>query len=107
MVLIMDDPDAPAGTFDHWVIWNIPPTVVDIQAEETPSGIVGKNSSDTNDYFPPCPPSGEHRYFFNVYALDVLLDLPSSSRGSAVKQAMEGHILDSGELVGLYRRGSR
>lgn len=104
LVLFFDDPDAVTGTFDHWVVWNIPVTTIEIKEGETPQGVVGKNSSGQNNYFPPCPPSGQHRYTFTVYALDTLLDVPSLSSKEMVKKAMDGHILDSSTLIGLYCR---
>lgn len=104
IVLFFDDPDVPRGTFDHWVMWNIPPTTVTINEGEIPQGVVGKNSLDELNYVPPCPPTGQHRYIFYVYALDILLDLPPDSSKVAVKNAMKGHVLDSTELVGRYQK---
>lgn len=105
LVLIMDDPDALRGTFDHWIVWDIPPT--NEIAEDSVPGTVGKNSLDHNDYTPPCPPSGTHRYFFKVYALDTALKLPKNSRKHDVEKAMTGHILAFGEIVGVYRQSDR
>jgi Raf kinase inhibitor-like YbhB/YbcL family protein len=102
-VLIMDDPDAPRGTFDHWVVWNIPASTVKIDENAVLLGIEGKNSAGKTGYYGPCPPSGMHRYFFKVYALDAKLDLPADSRKTDVEREMKGHILANGELVGLYR----
>ncbi len=104
LVLIMDDPDATIGTFDHWVVWNIPADIKEIGEGKVPEGIVGTNSYGRKDYGQPCPPSGEHRYTFKLYALDVLLDLGAQSKKADVQQAMEGHVLDSAELIGLYQR---
>mgnify|MGYP001583116977 CR=1 FL=1 len=106
LVLIVDDPDASQGTFDHWVAWNFSPVIAEITEGATMEGdaIIGKNSANGNAYFPPCPPSGEHRYFFKLYALDVGLDLPVSSTKVDVERAMEGHMLDSAELIGRYKR---
>lgn len=102
LVLIIDDPDAPGKTFDHWVVWNIlPETTID---EDSIPGTVGRNSARENKYCGPCPPSGTHRYFFKVYALDKLLDLEMDSGKKAVEQAMEGHVLAYGELIGLYKK---
>ncbi|MEM4246097.1 MAG: YbhB/YbcL family Raf kinase inhibitor-like protein [Candidatus Bathyarchaeia archaeon] len=103
LVLIVDDPDAPMGTWDHWVVWNIPVTET-IKENDVP-GIEGMNDFRRRSYGGPCPPSGVHRYFFKVYALDTTLDLPTSSRKRDVERAMERHILAMGELVGLYKRG--
>ncbi len=104
VVLFLDDPDTSIGTFDHWVIWNIPATTTAILEGETPQGVVGKNSLGQNNYVPPCPPTGQHRYIFHAYALDTLLDLPSDSSKALVEKAMEGHVLDSAELKSRYQR---
>lgn len=106
LVLIVDDPDAPRGTFDHWVVWNIPPVITEITegASMDGDGIVGRNTAGGNAYFPPCPPNGEHRYFFKLYALSRGFDLPAGSSKTEVERAMEGHIIDSAELMGRYRR---
>jgi Raf kinase inhibitor-like YbhB/YbcL family protein len=102
LVLIVDDPDAPMGTWDHWIVWNIPP-VSKIDENSVP-GVEGLNDFRKHSYGGPCPPSGTHRYFFKVYALDTKLDLSSNSRKKDVEKAMKGHILAKGELVGLYSR---
>jgi len=102
LVLIMDDPDAPMGTWDHWIVWNIPPT--NKIEENTVPGVEGMNDSRKHSYSGPCPPSGTHRYFFKVYALDTKLNLAPNSRKKDVEKAMKGHILAQGELVGLYSR---
>jgi len=103
LALIVDDPDAPMGTWVHWVVWNIPPVRV-IQEDSVP-GIEGVNDFQRHSYGGPCPPSGTHRYFFKVYALDTKLELNQNSRKKDLEKAMEGHILAKGEIVGLYRRG--
>jgi Raf kinase inhibitor-like YbhB/YbcL family protein len=103
LVLIVDDPDAPMGTWNHWVVWNIPPDVRKIE-ENTVPGTEGISTSRKHDYSGPCPPYGTHRYFFKVYALDAKLDLTDNSKKKDVEEAMERHILAEGELVGLYRR---
>ena len=102
LALIVDDPDAPRGTFDHWVVWNISPTGK-IEENSVP-GIEGVNSAGQRVYVGMCPPSGTHRYFFKVYALDTKLDLNPNSKKKDVEKAMQGHILAKGELVGLYHR---
>jgi hypothetical protein len=104
LVLIVEDPDAPGATFDHWVMWNIPPAAT-IQENSAP-GIQGSNSTGKNNYKGPCPPSGAHRYFFKVYALDTMLDLPAGSGKKAVEKAIKEHVLASGELIGLYQKKS-
>jgi Raf kinase inhibitor-like YbhB/YbcL family protein len=104
LVLIMDDPDAPMGTFDHWVMWNIPP-VSEISEDTVPEGAEqGKNSWDKNEYGGPCPPSGTHRYYFKLYALDTSLDLPASSGKKDVESAMSGHVLAETVLMGTYEK---
>jgi Raf kinase inhibitor-like YbhB/YbcL family protein len=102
LVLIVDDPDAPMGTWDHWIVWNIPPT--NTIKENTVPGTEGINDFRKHSYGGPCPPGGTHRYFFKIYALDTKLDLNSNSRKKDVEKAMQGHILAKGELVGLYHR---
>ena len=102
LVLIVDDPDAPMGTWVHWVVWNINPTE-EIEENSVP-GIEGLNDFNKHSYGGPCPPSGTHRYFFKVYALDTKLDISPNSRKSNVERAMEGHMLAKGEVVGIYRR---
>jgi Raf kinase inhibitor-like YbhB/YbcL family protein len=102
LVLIVDDPDAPMGTWDHWIVWNIPPTSK--IEENTVPGTEGINDSRKHSYGGPCPPWGTHRYFFKVYALDTKLDLSSNSRKKDVEKAMQSHILAKGELIGLYQR---
>jgi Raf kinase inhibitor-like YbhB/YbcL family protein len=109
--LIMDDPDAPAGTWVHWVIYDLPGTAAGIAGniaaveEPTSGGRQGVNSFHRVGYGGPCPPAGSaHRYFFRVYALDGMLKLNAKATRAAVDQAMKGHILAEGELMGTYRR---
>jgi len=103
LALVVDDPDAPMGTFDHWIVWNIPPDTREIE-ENTIPGTEGISSYRKHAYGGPCPPYGTHRYFFKVYALDIELDLKTNSTKKDVEKAMKGHILAEGALVGLYRR---
>jgi Raf kinase inhibitor-like YbhB/YbcL family protein len=102
LVLIVDDPDAPMGTWDHWVVWNIPPT--NRIEENSVPGVEGLNDFRKHSYGGPCPPSGTHRYFFKVYALDTKLDLNQNSKKKDLEKAMKDHTLAKGELVGLYSR---
>jgi hypothetical protein len=102
LVLIVDDPDAPMGTWDHWIVWNIAP-VEKIEENSVP-GTEGLNDSRKYSYGGPCPPSGTHRYFFKVYGLDTTLNLHPNSRKKDVEKAMKGHIVAEGQIVGLYRR---
>ena len=110
IALICDDPDAPMGTWVHWVIYNIPSSVNNL-SENIPNDKVLENGSlqGTNDfrkigYGGPCPPSGAHRYFFKFYALDVELDLGVGATKEILLKSMRGHILAEGELVGKYSR---
>lgn len=102
LALIVDDPDAPMGTWIHWVVWNIP-VKEKIDGNSVP-GTEGMNGFRKHSYGGPCPPSGTHRYFFKIYALDTKLDLDSNSRKVDLEKAMEGHVLAKGELAGLYSR---
>lgn len=104
MVLISDDPDAPAGTWIHWTAWNIPPNTTEIAENSSPPGIQGTTSFNEVGYGGPCPPSGTHRYFFKIYALDTELNLGSEATSKEIEAAMQNHILDSSELIGLYSR---
>jgi len=101
LAVIMDDPDAPMGTWDHWIIWNIP--IQENIRENSQPGVEGRNSWNNNEYGGPCPPSGSHRYFFKVYALDKMLSLSPSSKKKDVVAAISGHVIASGQLVGMYR----
>ena len=103
LALIMEDPDAPAGLFIHWLVWNIPPTN-EIQENSVP-GTEGLNTNKKNSYHGPCPPGGTHRYYFKVYALGTHLNLGTFSDKEVLENAMQNHILAYGELIGLYRRG--
>jgi Raf kinase inhibitor-like YbhB/YbcL family protein len=104
LVLIVDDPDASAGTWVHWVVWNIP--VTHRIKENEAHGTQGINDFQQNHYGGPCPPSGTHRYFFKVYALNTLLNLPVNTRKQHLEKVMSQHIIAFGELTGLYKRKS-
>jgi len=105
LVLIVDDPDAPAGTWVHWVMWNISPGAGEIRENSVPAGAVqGLNDFRRHDYGGPCPPSGTHRYFFKLYALDILLNLSPNSRKADIEKAMQGHVIGQAQIVGLYRK---
>jgi len=103
LVLIVDDPDAPMGIWNHWVVWGIPPNARKIE-ENTVPGTEGISTSRKHAYSGPCPPYGTHRYFFKVYALDAKLNLNANSTKKDVEKAMQSHVLAEGDLVGLYRR---
>ena len=108
--LINDDPDAPVGTWVHWVLYNLPadarslPEAVPADSELPDGSRHGQNSWRRPGYGGPCPPGGTHRYFFKLYALDTALDLPSDANKEEVLKAMEGHILGQAELMGVYSR---
>ncbi|MCX5681464.1 MAG: YbhB/YbcL family Raf kinase inhibitor-like protein, partial [Candidatus Omnitrophica bacterium] len=102
-VLIVDDPDAPSGNFDHWLVYNIPPQTITIE-ENTIPGSLCINDARQKEWCPPCAPSGTHRYFFKIYALDCELELPADAGRIDLERAMEGHIQDKAEMVGLYRK---
>jgi Raf kinase inhibitor-like YbhB/YbcL family protein len=105
LVLIMDDPDAPKGTWVHWTVWNMDPRTSEIPENSAPPGAAqGMTGFRRPGYGGPCPPSGTHRYFFKLYALDTKLNLPASTDKAALEEAMEGHVLAHAELVGLYSR---
>lgn len=104
LAIIVDDPDAPRGTFDHWIAWNLPASTK-LLSEKAEVPKQGKNHFDDTRYRGPCPPHGNpHRYFFKAYALDTLIDLPNGISKKQLEDAMEGHILGKAELVGTYQR---
>lgn len=102
LALIVDDPDAPMGTWVHWIVFDIP--VASRIEENSVPGKQGMNDFRKLAYGGPCPPSGTHRYFFKLYALDCRLQLEEGVRKEDVERAMQGHILAQAELIGLYRR---
>jgi hypothetical protein len=102
LALIVDDPDAPSGTWLHWLVYDISP-VSEIQEAAVP-GKQGMNNFGKKDYGGPCPPSGEHRYFFRLNALDDELNLEEGASRQDVEKAMSGHVLAEAELMGLYER---
>lgn len=105
LVLIVDDPDAPMGTWVHWIVFNIPPTTLEIAENSVPDNATeGITSFKNIGYGGPCPPSGTHRYFFKLYALDTTLDLTPAADKKKLEHAMQGHILAQAELIGLYQR---
>jgi Raf kinase inhibitor-like YbhB/YbcL family protein len=103
LVLIVDDPDAPMGLWTHWLVWNLPAQTTSIPEGKLPSGAIqGKNSFGHVRYDGPAPPSGTHRYFFRLSALDTTLSLPAGSGRAALEEAMEGHVVGAGESFGVY-----
>ncbi len=108
--IIVTDPDAPSGEFVHWVVYNIPDSILSLHEDVTPTRnipdeiMLGTNGAGRVGYFGPCPPSGTHRYFFRIYALDSALHLEAGADKGDVLKAMKGHVLAEGELMGKYRR---
>lgn len=107
LALIMDDPDAKSGCFVHWLMWNIPPEMEEIDSDNSIplASVCGITSFGKPGYGGPCPPAGEeHRYFFKLYALNKKLDLFCNARKEDLEKAMKGHVIEQAHLVGLYRR---
>ena len=107
LALIMDDPDATRGvTFTHWLVWNISPVTALIKQESRPPGsIEGRTDFDRTGYGGPCPPTGKpHRYFFKLYALDGILDLPEGSGKAELESEINKHLIEKAELIGTYGR---
>ncbi|MGM0381359.1 MAG: YbhB/YbcL family Raf kinase inhibitor-like protein [bacterium] len=112
LALVVDDPDAPGGTFDHWLLWNLPPGTDELpegieqteKVDKLAGALQGRNDFGQPGYRGPCPPGGEHRYRFKLYALSETLDLSAGSKKSELQGVMEGKILAQTELVGKYSR---
>jgi len=105
LVLVMQDPDAPGGTFLHWLLWNIPPETKEISEGKIPSGAIeGKNDFGKIGYGGPCPPSGSHHYIFTLYALSQKLDFPQDLSWNDFKTLINPHILAQAKLTGVYSR---
>ncbi len=104
LAVIIDDPDAPNGDFVHWLIWNIDPKTSVIENNNLPNAVEGYTSLGRQGWVAPCPPSGVHRYNFKLYALDTILLMPKFSTKADLIRAMDGHIIDNANLVGLYGR---
>ena len=102
LALIMSDPDAPRGTFIHWVLFNMPMNTSHIEERTSPEGLIGTNGAGSQGYVPACPPSGTHHYIFDLYALDTTLNLTSSATASQVEEAIQGHILEKTQLIATY-----
>jgi Raf kinase inhibitor-like YbhB/YbcL family protein len=103
LILIVDDPDAPRGLFTHWIAWNIDPKTTRVDENSAPAGAVqGTNDFGKRNYGGPCPPSGTHRYFFKIFALDTNLELKPNARRAELDAAMRGHVLAQGELMARY-----
>lgn len=106
LALIVDDPDAPMGMWVHWVVYNISKGTSRIEENSIP-GEQGMNDFGRKDYGGPCPPSGTHRYFFKIYALDKELNLEPGLSKKELEKAIAGHILEKAELIGLYKKTGR
>jgi Raf kinase inhibitor-like YbhB/YbcL family protein len=105
LVLILEDPDAPGGTWIHWVLWNFSPGVTSIPENSVPQGaVLGKTSSGNNFYEGPCPPSGTHHYYFRLYALPTILNLSSFADTSAVHKEIDGITIAEAEWMGTYSK---
>lgn len=106
LTLIVEDPDAPSGMFTHWVLFNVPSSVTQIRENQVPQNCLqGMTDFGKTGYGGPCPPPGKsHRYFFRLYAIDKELYLMEEATRDDVLMAMDGHIIDTAELVGLYKR---
>ena len=103
--LICHDPDAPVGTWVHWVVWNIGAGTKEIPEDSVPPGALqGTTDFRKQEYGGPCPPSGTHRYFFKLYALDSSPTAKAGATKAQVEEAMKGHVLEQAELIGLYKR---
>lgn len=107
LALIVDDPDAPSGLFTHWMVWNISPQTNTIAEGSPPKGVHGTNDFGKSGYGGPCPPSGTHRYYFRIFALDSELNLPPATKRSQLAAAMKGHVVAQGELMGRYAKQKR
>ena len=105
LAVIVDDPDAPKGTFNHWILYNLDPKTRDIKEGAVPvMATQGRNDFGEVEYDGPQPPSGEHRYFFKAFALDSVLDVPRGAKRQELEKAMEGHVLDEATLMGRYAK---
>lgn len=104
IAIILDDPDAPNGTFTHWMVWDMPPRP-NIDENSEPEGVTGRNDFGEHNYMGPCPPSGEeHRYFFKVYALDSKVNLDPESTKEALENLLNEKNIAYGELIGTYKK---
>lgn len=105
LVLAVDDPDAPGGTWVHWLVWDIPPATAAIEENGVPAqAIEGVTSFGKPGYDGPCPPANTHHYYFKLYALDIELNLPPEADIKRLEKAMAGHIIAKTEHIGLYSK---
>jgi Raf kinase inhibitor-like YbhB/YbcL family protein len=106
LLLLVDDPDSPNGTWIHWSLWNIDPSSTEIKENEAPENAKeGMTSFGFRHYGGPCPPSGTHRYFFKLYALDKTVELDTGSTAQDLAVSIDGHVLEEAALIGLYSKG--
>ncbi|MBI3954672.1 YbhB/YbcL family Raf kinase inhibitor-like protein [Candidatus Collierbacteria bacterium] len=105
LILLVEDPDAPSKTFVHWLVFNIDPSLKQINENSVPEGAnLGTNDFGSKNYGGPCPPSGKHRYFFKLFAIDIVLDLDSGASKETVLTLIRDHTLGYAELMGVYGR---
>jgi Raf kinase inhibitor-like YbhB/YbcL family protein len=105
LALLLDDQDAPRGSYVHWIVWNIDPETKDIKEDSVPeNAVVGTNDFKKRNYGGPCPPTRAHRYLFKLYALDIRLSLENSATKAALEKAMKGHILAQAQLLTSYKK---
>lgn len=104
LVLIAEDPDAPIGTFDHWIVYNLDPTTTEIKAGSEPDAHLGVNTAGEVGWYPACPPGERHRYIFTLYSLDATLSVEEGAKKERVIEAMQGHTLQKSQLISYYER---
>jgi len=104
LVVLMEDPDAPIGTFDHWVVYNLAPDTTDLAEGTEPDADIGVSTAGDVGYYPPCPPGERHRYIWTIYALDATLDIGEGVTKQEVVDAMEGHTLQKAQITTYYER---
>ena len=104
MVLLCEDPDAPTGTFDHWVVYNLAPDTVKLEEGEEPPAHLGVNTAGSVGYYPPCPPGERHRYVFTLISLDTTLNIEEGLSKQDVLQALDGHVLQKTDMITYYER---
>ena len=102
LVLLLEDPDTPGGYFLHWAVFDIP--VINEIVENSTPGKLAFNDGGQIEYTPPCPPTGTHRYIFTVFAVDIFINKPDGIAVKEIKKTIEGHVLASDKLVGLYKK---
>lgn len=104
LVLIVEDIDVQRSPFTHWLVFNIDPTITNINENEIPNALEGTNDFNELNYKGPCPPTGSHKYYFRIFALDKTLDLQEGAKRTQIDAAMKGHIIGRGEVWGRYSK---